>query len=348
MKSSKTRTKTKASAGQADLRRRCLKSGLLLFALVTAAFPQNDTDQTFYSRSNIVLVPALVRNQSGDLVYGLQAKDFILEDNGVVQSLRLDQPEDPEPLSIIVAVETGRKAEHEFPRIRGLSSMLNPILEEPGTEIALVTFDSQIQLLQDFTSDGGLIEQKLNHLRPGDDGAIVLDTVNYCVGLLNKVPEGRQRVLLLISEPRDHGSKAARINNVVTLIGNSNITIYSLVFSPALTSAQRRLRGADTEDVGAPPVDVYALLQLAQAAMKKNTSKAIASQTGGEYELFDSQKEFEARMIDFTNHLHNRYLLSFQPSDPQPGLHQIRLRLKHPAGAAILARPSYWVQPSSP
>lgn len=293
-------------------------------------------------------MPALVRDKSGDLVYGLQAKDFILEDNGLAQSLHLDQPEDPEPLSIIVAIETGRKAEHEFPRIRGLSSMLNPILEEPGTEIALVTFDSQIQLLQDFTSDGNLIEQKLDHLRPGDDGAIVLDTVNYCLGLLNKVPEGRQRVLLLISETRDHGSKVARIEHVVTLAGNSNTTIYSLIFSPSRTSAHRRLRGQDPEDVGGPPVDVQALLLLAQAAMKKNTPKAIASQTGGEYELFDSQKEFEARMIDFTNHLHNRYLLSFQPSDPRPGFHQIRLRLRQPDEATVLARPSYWAQPSSP
>ena len=76
---------------------------------------------------------------------------------------------------------------------------------------------------------------------------------------------------------------------------------------------------------------------------KLNTPKAIASQTGGEYELFESRKRFETRMIDFTNHLHNRYVLSFEPKNPKPGLHEIRVRLKEPGTATVLARSSYWV-----
>ena len=51
--------------------------------------------------------------------------------------------------------------------------------------------------------------------------------------------------------------------------------------------------------------------------------------TGGEYELFATRKKFEVRMNDFTNHLHSRYLLSFAPKSPHPGLHQIRVRLKN-------------------
>jgi hypothetical protein len=53
-------------------------------------------------------------------------------------------------------------------------------------------------------------------------------------------------------------------------------------------------------------------------------------------------------MVDFTNHLHSRYLLSFQPSDPHPGLHQIRVRLQQPNGATVLARGSYWAGTSAP
>jgi len=77
--------------------------------------------------------------------------------------------------------------------------------------------------------------------------------------------------------------------------------------------------------------------------MKSNTPKAIDSQTGGEYELFESRRRFETRMVDFTNHLHNRYLLSFEPKNLEPGLHQIHVRLKQPGTATILARSNYWV-----
>lgn len=291
-----------------------------------------------------MIVPTLVRDHSGEPVYGLQARDFIVEDNGVAQSVRMDEAAEAEPLSLMIAVQTGKKAEHEFPRIAGLHDMLAPVLAQPDTQAALVTFDSQIQLAQDFTSDASQIDNALQHLRPGDDGAAILDTVNYCVGLLNKQPDTRQRVLLLISEERDYGSKAAIMDNVIASIGDSNTTIYSLIFSPSHTSAQRRLRAQDTEDIGAPPIDVEALLLLARAAMKKNITKSIAAQSGGEYEMFDSRASFESRMIDFTNHLHSRYLLSFQPSDPQPGLHHITVHLKQPADDSVLARSTYWAR----
>ena len=66
--------------------------------------------------------------------------------------------------------------------------------------------------------------------------------------------------------------------------------------------------------------------------------------TGGEYELFTSQKSFEKDMIDFSNHLHGRYLLSFVPKDPHPGLHEIRAHLKADGGDKTLVyRKTYWV-----
>jgi hypothetical protein len=79
-------------------------------------------------------------------------------------------------------------------------------------------------------------------------------------------------------------------------------------------------------------------------AMRKNVPSTVTSMTGGEYELFTTRKKFEVRMNDFTNHLHSRYLLSFAPKDPRPGLHQLRVRLKDPSKGTVLARTSYWAE----
>jgi len=79
-------------------------------------------------------------------------------------------------------------------------------------------------------------------------------------------------------------------------------------------------------------------------AMRKNVPSTTASMTGGEYELFATRKKFEVRMNDFTNHLHSRYLLSFAPRDPHPGLHQLRVRLRDSQNASVLARTSYWAE----
>lgn len=312
---------------------------MLLVVCGTAAAAQ---ETTFNAQSNVVLVPTLVRDANGNVAYGLQATDFVIEDDGIEQKPFLDEAAEAEPVSLMVAIQTGRRAWREFGRERGLSSMLSPILDQPGAQIAVLAFDSRLNLQHDFTGNGTQIADSLRNLEPGDDGAAILDAVQYSVRLLNQVPEGRQKVLLLISETRDHGSKFAKIQDVVTLIGNSNTTVYTLVFSPTLSNILDTERG-NNQDEMKPTADLIALLAQASAAMKRNTPKAIASQTGGEYELFDSRKRFEARMTDFDNHVHNRYLLSFEPKSPHPGLHQIRVRLKDPARSeTVLFRSYYW------
>jgi hypothetical protein len=47
-------------------------------------------------------------------------------------------------------------------------------------------------------------------------------------------------------------------------------------------------------------------------------------------------------MNDFTNHLHSRYLVSFAPKEPHPGLHLLRVRVKDNKDAVVLSRTSYW------
>jgi VWFA-related protein len=316
-----------------------LRFAALMLVFGPAAAQQ---EPTFNAQSNVVLVPTLVRDAKGNVVYGLRAEDFIIEDDGVERAPSLDEEAGAEPLSLMVAIQTGRRAWREFSRMRGLSSMLAPILDQPNSRVAVLAFDSQLNLAQDFTGDGAQIASCLHNLQPGDDGAAILDAVQYSMRLLNQVPEGRQKVLLLISETRDHGSHFAKIGDVVTLIGNSNTTVYTLVFSPTISNILDTERG-NNQDEMRPTVDVLALLVQASAAMKRNTPKAIAFQTGGEYELFESRKRFETRMMDFTNHVHNRYLLSFGPKSPRPGLHQIRVRLKDPArNETVLFRSNYW------
>jgi len=316
-----------------------LSSCLLLFL---APQPTLAQVPTFRSQSNVVIVPTLVRDVTGHLIYGLHAADFVIEDNGVGQSVQMDESAESEPLSLIVAIQTGRRASREFDRIKGLNSMLAPILERPDTRIAILTFDDQLNVAQDFTADGAQIANCLHNLQSGNSGAAILDAVQYSVRLLNKSQEDRQKVLLLISETRDHGSHFANIDDVVTLIGNSNITVYTLTFSPTISNILDTERGNNRDEMNST-VDLIALFAHARAAMKSNTPKAIASQTGGENELFESRRRFESRMIDFTNYLHNRYLLSFEPKNLEPGLHQIRVRLKQPGTATILARSNYWV-----
>ncbi len=313
--------------------------GLLVFSIPGSALPQ---ETTLRSQSNLVLVPALVKDQQGGIVYGLQAKDFIVEDDGVEQPTRLDESPEGQPISLVVAIQKGRRAYAEFPRIQGLKSMLDPLFAMGTARVAVVEFDSQVNLTRNFTQDQTLVEDDLRNLQQGDDGVTILDAVDYSVNLLKKEPDDRLRVLLLISETRDHGSKA-KIDDIVAAIGQSNAVMYALAFSPSLSNILDTGRGTNMNEMH-NGVDILDLAYRTAQAMRKNVPSTVSSMTGGEYELFATRKKFEVRMNDFTNHLHSRYLLSFAPKSPHPGLHQIRVRLKEVGDATVLARSSYWAE----
>jgi VWFA-related protein len=330
-------TKT-PTARQDNLRRAGIH--LLLFLLAPLGGGAVCQETTLHSQSNVVVIPALVKSAQGEIVYGLEAKDFVVEDDGVEQAVHLDEAAEGQPVSMVIAIQRGRRADYEFPRMRGLSAMLDPLVAEGHSSVAIVEFDSQVQTAQDFTGSSEKIAWTLKELQPGDGGAAILDAVDYSVKMLENSPKERPRVLLLISETRDHGSQA-KVDEVVAKIGQSSTAVYALTFSPSRSNILDTMRGNNINEMHPSP-DLLAPLIMAAEAMKKNMPKTVAAMTGGEYEMFATGKNFDLRMIDFSNHLHSRYLLSIEPRSPNGGLHQLRVRLRNAGDRTVLARSSYW------
>src|SRR3984957_10530589 len=195
-----------------------------LLALLTSALSQ---ETTLHSQSNVVVIPALVKSAQGEVVYGLEAKDFVVEDDGVEQAVHLDEVTDGQPVAMVIAIQRGRRGDYEFPRMRGLRAVLDPLVAEGHSSVAIVEFDSQVQTAQDFTGSSEKIAWTLKELQSGDGGAAILDAVDYSVKMLENTPKERPRVLLLISETRDHGSQA-KVEDVVAKIGQSSTAVYAL------------------------------------------------------------------------------------------------------------------------
>jgi VWFA-related protein len=319
----------------------------LLPLLGNASSQETPPQETIHSQSNVVVIPALVKGARGEIVYGLAAKDFVIEDDGIEQTAHLDEVAEGQPVSLVIAIQRGRRANYEFQRIRGLSAMLDPLVSEAGVRVAIVEFDSGVQLVQDFTGISGRVADTLQQLQPGDEGAAILDAVDYSVRLLERTPREGLRVLLLISETRDHGSHSAKVDDVVAEIGQSSTVVYALAFAPSRSNILDTMRGNNIDEMHPSP-DLLAPLVMAAQGMKKNTPRTVAAMTGGEYELFATAKHFDARMIDFTNHLHSRYVLSIEPQNPHAGLHRLRVRLKEGSGNTVLARSSYWAAGTEP
>jgi VWFA-related protein len=224
--------------------------------------PETPQTSLLSTRSTLVLAPALVRNKSGDLVYTLTAKDFVLTDDGVPQKLTLEQDTDGQPLALVVVIEIGGAGAREFNKFTSIAPPLAPMLASivgnVPHKVAVVAFDSQPTLLQNFTSNldaaAGVIADltpgctRQHHLDDcasplairniglGDNGAAILDTLGFSVDLLRNQPPAYRRAILLISETLDRGSHL-KLEEALRAISDTNTVIYSIGFSTGKSEA---------------------------------------------------------------------------------------------------------------
>src|ERR1700753_426602 len=105
--------------------------------------PTSDSQiSTLTSRSNLVLVPALVKDSTGKVVFSLTADDFILTDNGTPQAVRIEEGALGQPLALVVIVEIGGEGAAHLRDYRTLGPVLDAIIGGVQHNVAVISFDS--------------------------------------------------------------------------------------------------------------------------------------------------------------------------------------------------------------
>ena len=407
-------------------------------AIDAAATPEPSPTQasTLTARSTLVLVPALVRNKAGTLVYTLKADDFVLTDDGVPQKLTLEQDTGGEPLALVVLIEAGAASrmsgwhpmagDSPQDRFSTLPIMIEAMVGNVPHQVAVIGFDSGPELLKNFTTNMDSVADTIHDLSTnidGDGGAAILDALGFSLDLLRKQPLQYRRAILLVSETNDRGSKL-KLNDALRAVSDTNTAIYSLAYSTGNTNASEYasrelptkrepcddgdklclwlrkmesspnkaelisgslidlilsggivlanpnpgpahgcMSASDPTVVVAKNVAVRAFdcagqlfppLALAKVAaiaatddLQRNIPETVARLTGGEYFKLSDAKSLETSLLTISNHIPNRYVLSFQPQSPHPGFHLITLQLPDYVNLKVSARNGYWAGASA-
>jgi VWFA-related protein len=353
-------------------------SVLLAFACIPMALAQTSTlpsspGPTLNAHSTLVMVPALVRTKAGKLVFTLTARDFTVTDDGIEQKVALEEDTESEPLALVVVVETGGGGARQLDKYRNLGTLIEAVVGNVPHKIAVVGFDSSPKLLQDFTSDGDVVGNAIHGLSPGNGGAAILDGLGFSLYMLRQQPPEYRRAILLISETVDHGSRIT-LDDALREISDTNTAIYSLGFSSSKSDVRHEASKVSSDDPGppggcmsqdpnadpassnsrlaqtwdclsllAPPLRAAKIaVLLGMNGLRRNIPESVAQLTGGEYFAFSNTRNLESSLLTISNHVPNRYVLSFQPPSPHPGLHAIELRLREYPNLVVTARRSYW------
>lgn len=335
------------------------------------------------SRSNVVLVPALVKDKSGEVVFSLTANDFVLTDNGVPRSLKLEPDTDSEPLALAVIVETGDGASH-LRDYGDLGPVLHAIIGGVQHRVAVIAFDSAPRLVLGFTADEDKAGQTIANLQAGDSGAAILDALSFGIEILRKQPPAYRRSILLISETADGGSQTS-LEKVLREVDDTNTEIYAMAFSSTRAAIEhqaaelprlggstyestpygpggcmskgsdpdahgsRRIQALDCASDLLPPLRLVRMAFLAaHDGLRRNVPETVAKLTGGEYFAFKNSNMLTRDLLAVSNDIPNYYVLSFTPQSPAPGFHELELKVKDRPGLYVKARDAYWVDRRTP
>lgn len=361
-----------------------LLAALFLSFSWNAAYPQSiglppgTQAPSITVRSNLVLVPALVKNKAGKLIFSLSADDFLLTDDGVPQPVHIEDGTLSQPLALAVIVQTGGLGASHLPDYRHLGAVLDAVIGGVPHRVAVISFDGLPRLELDFTPDTDAAALKIAALQEGDPSVAILDALNFGIDLLRKQPSAYRRAVVLISETIDNGSYTS-LEDAVRVVEDSNTFIYSFGFSSARAAAGHeggKLPGGSysnqpyakggcmSKDPKADPdahsnrgvqaldciEDLLPPLRLARIAflaakdgIRRNVPKSVAELTGGEYFAFKNAATLAQHLIAISNDVPNYYVLSFRPQSPRLGPHALELRLKNNSGYEVKARKGYWV-----
>ena len=224
------------------------------------AGPANEELFKLKSNVNQVVVPVMVKDDSGRLVNGLLSRDFTVFEDGKKQSLNFFTT-DPFALSVAVVFDVGmpdvavQKVNQTFSALEGAFSQFD--------EVSLYTYSTSVSRVTDFAAVGRRLTAALDSLKtvtgrsngppvtsgplgpqgptvngvpidagtprvvtPPKESHVLNDALVAATLDLSKRDRSRRKVIFIISDGREYGSNASYRDTLKVLLSNG-IMVYA-------------------------------------------------------------------------------------------------------------------------
>lgn len=294
-----------------------LGMALLLSSSLSVQQPrQEDQVPTFKSEVLLVNLTATVTGRAGTAIAGLRKDDFDVYEDSVKQSVRVFHNDETVPVSIGILFDTSGSM---VDKIDDVQDAVVHFAETTNRDddIFLMRFSSNVELVQDSTSDREQIKRAVRSLQP------VGSTALYDAVLegLERLRSGKQKkkALLLVTDGRDTSSQAT-LQDAIGAAKHSEAIIYALGIGHGEKGSFGHIfsRSEDRVDIGV-------LRQLAQ-------------ETGGTAMLLEGTHlkhgvdQIDQAALQVSAELRNQYTLAYSPTNraKDGSYRRIQVRTKNP------------------
>jgi VWFA-related protein len=258
---------------------------------------------------NVVNVFFNAKDKKGLLIPNLKKEDFQLFEEGKPQAAKYFSAETNQPLTLGLLIDTSASQARVLPMEQDVGAQfLQRVLKEKDLSF-LISFDVNVELLQDYTNDGkdlraGLRRTRINSGVGGSPGmgggpvptarprgTLLYDAV-YLAAYDKLSKEVGRKAMIILTDGEDQGSQET-LKNAIEAAHKADAMVYVLLIADRGYYDQQ---GASYSGAG---------------DMKK-----LAEETGGRMiDVGSEEKKLRAAFDQIANELRSQYYLGYTPKD---------------------------------
>ena len=284
---------------------RCLAWGISL-ALALPALPKGQQPKapqqapTIKAEVNLVNLFATVRDKNKRIVTDLKQDDFKVSEDGHEEKIAFFSKEMALPITLGLLLDTSGSEQAMLGAIQDAGGRFLHRVLRKGDEAMIISFDTDVDLLADFTDDRSILDRAINKARintpgggyiagnPGPVGGNMVGTALYdaiylaCGDKLNG--EAGRKAVVIVTDAQDEGSKV-RLEEAIEAAQRTDTVIHLLLV------ADPRFGG----NVGVP--------------------RRLTEETGGRLIIVNSEKKLEEAFDQISEELRSQYTLGYYPTN---------------------------------
>jgi len=258
-------------------------------------------DQAIKSQVTLVNLFATVRDKNKRIVTGLKQADFKIEEDAQDQKIAFFSQEVALPITMALLLDTSGSEQDMLGAIQEAgSSFLRRILRK-GDEALVMSFDSDVDLLSDFTDDRAQLDRAVHRSRinipsggsiggnPGPvgsrqvTGTALYDAI-YLACSEKLTSEAGRKAIVIVTDAQDEGSKV-KLEEAIEAAQRTDTVIHVLL-------------------VGDP-----------RFGINGSVGDKLSKETGGRAISVRSEKKLLEAFDEISEELRSQYTLGYYPSN---------------------------------
>ncbi|MBI4455540.1 MAG: VWA domain-containing protein [Acidobacteria bacterium] len=277
--------------------RRMIRSimAVLLVLPSTLLFAEQDGHPASHGQTSIKvavdLVPlsVMVTDQKGQAITGLRKEDFKVYEDGVEQAISFYDSEKAPVSWGLVLDRSGSMREMIEDVYRAALHVMDEGSEQD--EMFVVTFNDQVRMVRDFTSDRRRLENSILGLRAGGQTALY-DAVVFALDHIQSA-EHQKKVLVVVTDGEDNRSEFS-FAELLDQAGEQDVLVYTAGMDNRMSDGFLGLRARRTH----------------------KELKKLAEVSGGAAHFPRDQWECRETMNKIAYQVSHQYSLGYYPTNP--------------------------------